>query len=386
MVIVGGEKRCISAWLAVFALCFRNGAEASASVLGSDRLVTAGLELERALGAGGTVDGAEGVALVAVATSCHFLRWELGSKSSGSIRMLYEKYDDSYYRQQWYMAHETFSTARILQLLPFLLEVLASNDVVTASGVLGMGAFNYQIYSLANIDADFEKLLSPELLTAILALRSRIAGPPGQTTAEWWNARAETPSLETTCLSCVWLAVLYQAIIFSGHVLAVPAALIAGWREVVDDAVHIAVMTKAVDLTQGVRSVCVHCMLVFSLRTLANVSSIPSQQEALISSEGFVKALLYIAQHDNTYSLMSTTSFASITAVNLIGRNEGGLTLTRPAVDAVLNLFKSHFDPSSRRSKYPVKRMIGEGRALVHLIVPDANKAFAVQHAGQSTA
>eukprot|EP01043_Picozoa_sp_COSAG02_P127261 COSAG02_NODE_64606_length_260_cov_0.633540_1_plen_79_part_01 len=52
MVTAGDERKSASAWLAVFVLCFRNGGGASAAVLGSEALVAAGVDLERAMGAG----------------------------------------------------------------------------------------------------------------------------------------------------------------------------------------------------------------------------------------------------------------------------------------------------------------------------------------------
>eukprot|EP01048_Picozoa_sp_COSAG05_P032530 COSAG05_NODE_12519_length_464_cov_1.526027_1_plen_104_part_10 len=71
-----------------------------------------------------------------------------------------------------------------------------------------------------------------------------------------------------------------------------------------------------------------------------------------------------------------------MTAVNLIGRNEGGLTLTQPAVDAVLQLFLSYFDPSSRRYSYKVNKVTSDAKAFVHLVIPDANKAYVVENEG----
>jgi len=72
--------------------------------------------------------------------------------------------------------------------------------------------------------------------------------------------------------------------------------------------------------------------------------------------------------------------------VALIGRNEGGLMLSRDAIDAVLDLFHAFFDYNSSnfatisRLKSPTKRIVGKALPLVDIVISDANKPFVIQH------
>ena len=95
-----------------------------------------------------------------------------------------------------------------------------------------------------------------------------------------------------------------------------------------------------------------------------------------------VNALFYIVDNDISYNDQSTGAFAAMAAVNLIGRNEGGLTLTRQAIARVVDIFQSYFDASSRRSSYLVNKLLRETKPILHMIVPDANKAYVIEHEG----
>jgi hypothetical protein len=154
----------------------------------------------------------------------------------------------------------------------------------------------------------------------------------------------------------------------------------------ISEAVHIAKMIHQL-VNTSTQPVCVHgpaFPTIFTMRALVYVSSIPPQRKAL-ASPGLIKALLHIVEHDNTFGGHSTAAYAAMTAVNLIGReevNEGGLTLTRQAVDKVIQQFMSYFDLSSRRASYPVVKMLVSAKILAHLIIPDTNKTFVIEHDG----
>eukprot|EP01047_Picozoa_sp_COSAG01_P081044 COSAG01_NODE_16002_length_1279_cov_1.807627_2_plen_210_part_01 len=79
---------------------------------------------------------------------------------------------------------------------------------------------------------------------------------------------------------------------------------------------------------------------------------------------------------------MSVQSAASMTAVNMIGRNEGGLTLTLAAVSSVLDLFGSYFDVGSRYVARPVQRLLPVAQAVLDMAVSDVNKVLMLQHGG----
>eukprot|EP01047_Picozoa_sp_COSAG01_P081447 COSAG01_NODE_16243_length_1255_cov_21.128893_1_plen_392_part_10 len=342
------------------------------SVLASDALIDASC-IE-------TCQGIEDIMLMAVAAALFLLKWELGSKCRGSCREAMERQWRNWFRQQTNHMQATealYSGDRIQELLPLSLTVSASEDLVVACGLMGTLMFNLPLHSDAR---SLKQLASVDVLNCILTLHGRIVNR--NTPAEWWAARAEAPSLQTLCLAGPWLAMLYQAMWVSSSGNDILIVQVPQWGRIMDEAVSICLVMQVAKLTHRARPECLHAVPGLSLRVLANISTTPSAQRSAMASDDCVSALLYIVEHDCEFAGISTATFAAMTAVNLIGRNEGGLTLTRQAVYRILKLFCSYLDPSSRRSKYPVNRMVGETKALVHLIIPDANKAFVVEHAG----
>eukprot|EP01047_Picozoa_sp_COSAG01_P091500 COSAG01_NODE_23087_length_828_cov_123.005487_1_plen_227_part_10 len=225
---------------------------------------------------------------------------------------------------------------------------MTNDDMVVASSVCFIiGIFFGYNQNSAAVDL----LLSDDVLENVCVVRCRAVGAPQNTTVEWWAVRAEKHNLDTFCYTGPWLVYMYQAVLFCGRGIDIPPALASQWKEIIGESVHIVQMIRAAELSQRTRHACVFFSPYLSLRTLANISSIPSQREALVSPD-LVEALLYIVEHDNVFVDLSTAAFASMTAVNLIGRNEGGLTLTQQVVDQVFGIFKSYFDTTSRRSSY----------------------------------
>eukprot|EP01047_Picozoa_sp_COSAG01_P072376 COSAG01_NODE_11493_length_1922_cov_7.001097_1_plen_640_part_11 len=378
----GPEKKFGPAWLALFALCFRNGLQATISVMASDAVFVASHETVHALGAG-ILDGLQGALLVGAATAvgAGMLGWEAGPKCVGPARATMERQINAHFKQ---MNHATkgpfvpYTRERTQQLLPCLLEAIATEDIVVASAVSYVVGLSYTL----NRDSDStNQLLLPALLDGSLALCHRIVGLPQATTAGWWGARAEELSLETLCLTGPWMIFLQQAILFCGRGSDIPRALALQWKEIILRAVHMAKMTQAAELSQRSRRVCVHSVPVVTIRLLASISGISSQRDALVSP-GLIEVLLYIVEHENLFANIDPAVYAAMMAANLIGQNEGGLTLTRQTVAKVLGVFMSYFDPTSRRGTYPVKKIIGETKTLIHMMISDKNKEYVVQHAG----
>eukprot|EP01047_Picozoa_sp_COSAG01_P044245 COSAG01_NODE_3985_length_5465_cov_3.480432_6_plen_497_part_00 len=223
-----------------------------------------------------------------------------------------------------------------------------------------------------------EALASPKMLDAIMILHCRIAGTPQRTTAEWWAVRADNRNLETMCLIGVHIMYASQAAHFCGQSSEFPSDLQTQWATVIERMVHVIKMIEAAKLTS-----CWQNCLPMALRTLAYVSSMPSWQKTLSKSQELIGPLLYAVENNcPEFGGLSTAAYASMAAVNLIGRNEGGLTLTRMAVDQTLLAFKSYFDPSSRRAVYAVQHILPTATPIVHLIVPDKNKEFVLEHQG----
>jgi hypothetical protein len=78
--------------------------------------------------------------------------------------------------------------------------------------------------------------------------------------------------------------------------------------------------------------------------------------------------------------------FSAPASVALIGRNEGGLTLTRETVHSVLNGVQQYWDTTSthwrvkRAAKAPVTKLVGKIQPVVDMVIADANKPFVLEH------
>ena len=88
---------------------------------------------------------------------------------------------------------------------------------------------------------------------------------------------------------------------------------------------------------------------------------------------------------------LADTDFAAADAaaacVSLLGRNEGGLTLDKGTVDAVLNEVHTYFDTSptanwlaKKRSRAPARKTAGKVQLVTDMVIADANKPFVLQH------
>eukprot|EP01047_Picozoa_sp_COSAG01_P045902 COSAG01_NODE_4264_length_5198_cov_3.619337_4_plen_380_part_00 len=192
----------------------------------------------------------------------------------------------------------------------------------------------------------------------------------------------QVPHVDTLCFAAPGVVFVFLANMLAGRGVDIPAELTSQWKDLLLGAVHVCCMMKAADLTLRTRSVCVQYAPLCAVRGIASVTTLSSKHDVL-TSKTFIDALLYASAHDNFWvGGDGISAHASVAAVNLIGRNEDGLTLTQGAVDKLLALFGNYFDESHRRWKYPAKKVIVEAKSLVHLTVPDCNKAFVVEHAG----
>ena len=57
-------------------------------------------------------------------------------------------------------------------------------------------------------------------------------------------------------------------------------------------------------------------------------------------------------------------------------------TLSRDAADSVLRDFKTYFVANTRRGNYVPTRPVGLAKAVINMVISDANKAFVVEHDG----
>ena len=97
--------------------------------------------------------------------------------------------------------------------------------------------------------------------------------------------------------------------------------------------------------------------------TVVGKAALDASRHSSLLATGVAEALLYAVAHDYIAMGASIAASAASAAVNLIGRNEGGLTLSRAAAESVLRDFETFFVPNTRRGKYRAGRARGLGRA-----------------------
>ena len=83
--------------------------------------------------------------------------------------------------------------------------------------------------------------------------------------------------------------------------------------------------------------------VVFALQLVETATRVQSHAASLLDS-GVLEALDYACANDFSYTGLSVSSNAAGALVALVGRNEGGKTLSRSTVNAVLDSFAEFFD------------------------------------------
>lgn len=119
----------------------------------------------------------------------------------------------------------------------------------------------------------------------------------------------------------------------------------------------------------------------FAFRLIAKQASFANKRDQLLTAD-VIDALLYASDNNSPMIMdgLDTAAPAAAAAVQLIGRNEGGLTLSRGAAYAVLDAFSNFFDPSKRHFGALASRALTDCWSITHMVVSDANKSFIVEH------
>jgi hypothetical protein len=260
---------------------------------------------------------------------------------------------------------------RCQQLLPVISLMLTHTDrmMAAAAGHVVGKLVGYSIASLVPI------VMVPAVLDPILAGIQCIWNP--QKDVSWWKERCDTVHLDTMCLPSSLMIPFNLANRFS----SVPASAEGQWEELIRLSVELAKVNQKAQLSA--KAPMPTMVFYFAFRLIAKQASFEPKREGLIAS-GVVEALLYASDHDSPRVIggLSTAAPAANAAVQLIGRNEadGGLTLSRGAVHAVLDAFGNFFDKSKRHFSALASRALAECWSITHMVVSDANKAFIMEH------
>eukprot|EP01045_Picozoa_sp_COSAG04_P027769 COSAG04_NODE_4136_length_2276_cov_18.885622_2_plen_491_part_01 len=159
-----------------------------------------------------------------------------------------------------------------------------------------------------------------------------------------------------------------------------PALESALWLgEASSAAAHICKVNSSAELSArpGMALSCV----VMSARVVEAAARVESHAMSLLDS-GVVEALDYGCLNDFAAFEVSVAGQCARAAIALVGRNEGGKTLSRSAAHAVLDELGRYFDPSSFRSRSGTRKMVPIARCVVNFAVADANKKLMLEYDG----
>ena len=170
---------------------------------------------------------------------------------------------------------------------------------------------------------------NPELPHAIWALFQRL--DVAEQPEKWWAERRERIDLAHANVGSVLLSVYH----YSRSSICTSAQVEAALLQFIPAAMHIVKMNRAARMSCFSK---MPFMPVYaSLGIVASACSTPGQRAKYLSA-GMAEAALFAVENNFSHLDLSLATPAAMMAVNLIGHNEGGLTLTRAAVDAVLDL------------------------------------------------
>eukprot|EP01046_Picozoa_sp_COSAG06_P055659 COSAG06_NODE_10299_length_1707_cov_2.677861_2_plen_535_part_01 len=269
------------------------------------------------------------------------------------------------------------TAARCAELLPLLVDMTTSEDIALASA-----AAIAVLYPLFTSGATCAKdvLASQALPPAIVAVMRQASGGQLRRPAMWWKARSG--SLRSVDMLCLNSGVAQLMIILVPLLKTLPRDN-AEWDELLLEGLHVLKINQEAKLSAELAMP--YCCVAWAAKLVGVATREQSRHESLLAS-GVVDALMWTTAHDCLWSGASLASYTAGPMVALIGRNEGGLTLTHDAIGAVLDGFHSYFDYGSSdfvaigRLKSPVVKIVDKALPIVDIVISDANKPFVVQH------
>eukprot|EP01047_Picozoa_sp_COSAG01_P033239 COSAG01_NODE_2437_length_7694_cov_47.587887_5_plen_1699_part_01 len=310
--------------------------------------------------------------LDAATFSIGLLLADLGPKADPSTHALVEHFFTmwtSTFRSDFF--YKLLTVDRLRQLLPTALGFLTDgSNRVRMAGTANLLA-TCVAYSQAALS---DVLLSPAVTNAILASVLSVWDPAHS--VSWWNERFARIHLDTIYLGAS-LHLMCQMVV-RGIPEAIPVSIQRDWDELLRVKIQLLKLAPAAKLSK--KTPMPSLLFFFCLTSVSKQASFAPKRQQLLQA-GIPETLLYISANNSPKALgISIAGAAAQAAVSLIGRNEGGLTLSREAANAVLDTFGNFFDQSHRHRTALVQRVITVSDAITHMCVSDANKLFIVKH------
>ena len=261
-------------------------------------------------------------------------------------------------------AGSSLTVQRVEEVCDALLQadMLGHEDVSLACGLcycLGVALCQHPA-ALAHAD-------SQGIFSRVLELYSRVI--PVSLSAEWWAGACAEVNVTTARLSGVWF-VASQIKRLEG------ATASSWWAQLLDAAIEMVKMNSVAGLS-GLDTMC--CSPVYFSASVVELAAGDESQHSLLLGSGVVEALEYGIMHDFSFAGVSLSAYAAGAAVALVGRREGGRTLGREAVLAVLERQQVFFTEGGAYAHVPVKSVLSSFHHVVTLSISDANKKHMIE-------
>eukprot|EP01045_Picozoa_sp_COSAG04_P016169 COSAG04_NODE_1329_length_7203_cov_11.591216_1_plen_934_part_10 len=355
-----------SCWLAFFVLGCRNGRavvvvpEVVESVMSGIR----GALLELAAASSDEMDAA--LRLASAAVSCWWMGIEGLYKSPPDVRSAHDAKWTSVMKVLFSTWAEAFTDDACTGMARRVvaLNLLADEDLTLAAGAAFMS-----LWSLMH-NGQRGTLDSNALFGGGVALLRRIC--PSPLSAEWWVSTCSELDATSVRLGIDMQFLSYARLLDQSTLESAPWLGLA-----LAEAVHICKVNASADLsTRPTMSSWTVCM---AFRLVEVAARVESHASSLLES-GVIEALDYACS--KTYVVLGTSlsSDAAGAVVALVGKNEGGKTLSRSTVNAVLEELSLWFDPSHWKYGNACSKLLPLARRIATMTIADANKKIMLQH------
>eukprot|EP01048_Picozoa_sp_COSAG05_P004626 COSAG05_NODE_256_length_12752_cov_5.614795_5_plen_1061_part_00 len=312
----------------------------------------------------GRVQGREGAELFVNLHACTHLCYEIGTKTSAIAAR--KSLEHSVVAAMTTCVTASCPKSRYQDLLPFFLECTRDNgDVVVASAACSALMFPAVSKTGRELAGDF---LSCDPARVGWRVRQRVVRPG--LPADRWCDLAQKLSLESVCVSMGLLLANAPAFLpVIPHDQGV-------WPELIREAVHQAQVNCQQKLAAQTHFSFFSFYWVGSL--LKRAVSNPENHAAIMPC---AEALLWASANGFLWAGMNTAANAAAACVTLLGKNEGGLTLTKETADCVLRLLHLFFDnmrtegwAAEMRLRDPAKKVAPAVQLVVDMVIADVSK------------
>ena len=112
---------------------------------------------------------------------------------------------------------------------------------------------------------------------------------------------------------------------------------------------------------------------------LLDAATKEKSQQAFLLEAGVMDALEYACAHDFPFANMGIANYGAGGAVALVGRNEGGKTLSRKGVNSIAKTLQRYFEADNMFIEAAAKSVLASLSRVVTMTISDANKRLMLQ-------